>query len=287
MSQDPGAPVAALTALGFTEMEAAVYAYLLGSPPVTAYAIAKAIGKPVANTYKTVASLQDRGAVIVDETANRLCSAVPAEELLRGLEDAFERRRKAAAEALARVRVSGTSDGIYSLTTADQVHERAIRMIGDAVDVVLIDAFPIVLNRLTPALQQAAARGVTVVVQSYERVRVAGAEVLIPLLHERVRARWPGQWLSLVADGAEYLSGYLDADGEAVHRALWTANAFIAWPQHSYLVQALRVTLLENLLEEGGSVEALKEAVTRSDAWVSRTARGYVELLEKVGSGGT
>lgn len=282
MSQDQS--LAALTALGFTEMEAAVYTHLLGSPPVTAYAIAKAIGKPVANTYKTVASLQDKGAILVDETANRLCSAVPADELLRGLAESFERRRKAAADALARVPVSGAADGIYTLTTGAQVHERAMRMIGEAVDVVLIDAFPVVLKRLTPALEGAAARGVTVVVQSYEPAKVAGAEVVIPLFRERVRARWPGQWLSLVADGAEYLSGYLAADGEVVHRALWTANPFIAWPQHSYVVQALRVTLLENLMEEGSSVAALKEAMTRSDAWVSRTARGYVELLEKVGS---
>lgn len=46
--------VAALSSLGFTELEASVYAYLVQKSPATGYRVAQAIRKPVANlSYKT------------------------------------------------------------------------------------------------------------------------------------------------------------------------------------------------------------------------------------------
>jgi hypothetical protein len=62
-----------LSTLGFTELEAAVYTFLVESSPATAYRVAQGIGRPVANTYKAVESLQQKGAVLVDETGTRLC----------------------------------------------------------------------------------------------------------------------------------------------------------------------------------------------------------------------
>ena len=92
-----------LAALGFTDLEAAVYVYLVENSPATAYRVAQGIGKPVANTYKAVESLQQKGAVLVDETKTRLCRAVPPDDLLGRLEKTFETRREAAAQALARL----------------------------------------------------------------------------------------------------------------------------------------------------------------------------------------
>ena len=62
--------VNALCELGFTEIEALVYAYLAQGGPATGYRISHAIGKPTANTYKAIATLGQQGAVQVDEGAN-------------------------------------------------------------------------------------------------------------------------------------------------------------------------------------------------------------------------
>ena len=113
-SQDP--LVNALCELGFTEIEALVYAFLVGSEAATGYRISHAIGKPTANTYKAIASLAQQGAVQVDEGGNRLVRAVPPDELLAGLERRSREKREAARAAL-RSTATTSSDGAGCVIT--------------------------------------------------------------------------------------------------------------------------------------------------------------------------
>lgn len=273
-----------LTELGFTELEASVYAYLVQHAPATAYRVAQGIGKAVANTYKAVESLQQKGAVLVDETGeNRLCRAVPPAELLGRLRSTFERRQDAAARALARLQPAGGDDGIFALTSPEQVYDRCARMLEQAEAVVLLDAFPAAANVLRPALEAVVARGATVVVQAYAPTELAGAEVILPLNAEDILRRWPGQWLCLVVDGAEHLFAYLDREGRVVHQAIWSASAFLSWLHHSYLVGSMRDQLLEHLLESATDLEAIKATLARTDRWVAPEARGYRELRARFG----
>jgi sugar-specific transcriptional regulator TrmB len=267
-----------LSTLGFTELEAAVYTFLVENSPATAYRVAQGIGKPVANTYKAVESLQQKGALLVDETGTRLCRAVPPAELLAALEKTFDTRREAAAQALGRLRPAKADDGVFTLTTAAQVYERCAQMLEQAGDVVLLDAFPAVVERLGPALEAAAARGLTVVVQAYSPTDLKGVDAVIPPKAGLVLERWPGQWLCLLVDGAEYLFAFLDRDGEKVHQAIWSASAFLAWVQHSYLADSLRANLLENLLDNGARPEDIAAARLKAERWIVRQARGYREL---------
>src|SRR5215468_10366506 len=108
----------ALTRLGFTALEAEVYTFLLGEPGATGYRIAQGIGKPVANTYKALESLQRKGAILVEDDESRRFRAVPAEELLLGLERDFAQTRAQAARALARLGTDEASDDrVYQLAT--------------------------------------------------------------------------------------------------------------------------------------------------------------------------
>ncbi|MDO8629132.1 MAG: helix-turn-helix domain-containing protein, partial [Phycisphaerales bacterium] len=66
-----------LVPLGFTPLEGEVYAILVAESPATGYRVAQAIGKPVANTYKAIESLERKGAIVVDDGESRLCRAVP------------------------------------------------------------------------------------------------------------------------------------------------------------------------------------------------------------------
>ncbi len=83
MNQDHLQP---LVALGLTETEALVYGYLIQNSPATGYRVSHAIGKQPANTYKAIASLQAKGAVMAEEGGTKMCRAVPAEEFLARLE---------------------------------------------------------------------------------------------------------------------------------------------------------------------------------------------------------
>src|SRR5579872_3418738 len=113
--------VQALAALGFTQLEAEVYVFLLGEAPATGYRVAQAIGRLPANTYKALESLQNKGAVIIDEGASRLCRAIPSAELLDLLKRRFAEQEARATRALSEIAPVSHDDRIYQLRSYDQV----------------------------------------------------------------------------------------------------------------------------------------------------------------------
>src|SRR5215475_6212545 len=118
--------------LGFSEIESLIYCFLLKESPATGYRISHAIGKPTANTYKAIAALAQSGAIVVDDSQNRLCRAVPPAELLERLDRDFGARRHQAAAQLAKIRPASGDDRVYQLEDVDQAFERARAMLDGA-----------------------------------------------------------------------------------------------------------------------------------------------------------
>src|SRR5262249_15324517 len=109
-----------LTGLGFTELEAEVYVSLVQSSPATGYRVAQSRGRRGATTYKPMESRHNKGAVLVDDGASRLCRAVPADELLAQMERSFQHRRQLAAQALASLHAAPEDDRVYQLQSVEQ-----------------------------------------------------------------------------------------------------------------------------------------------------------------------
>ncbi len=107
--------VKALADLGFTHLEAEIYAFLLQESPATGYRIAQAIGKPAANTYKAIQTLEQKGAVIVEDGTSRMCRAISSEELLSQLSRDFESKRTTAMASLSRLGHATTDERIYQV----------------------------------------------------------------------------------------------------------------------------------------------------------------------------
>ena len=211
--------IRSLSELGFTELEAAVYAYLVENSPATPYRVAQEIGKPVANTYKAVKSLSQKGAVLIDETKNRQCQAISPDELLGKIKQSFLDRHQVAIDALSQLKPSGDHEKIFTLETAEQVFDRCRKLIEQSESIVLVDAFPQTIETLKPWLEEAAvSRKITVVAQVYTPTKIKGAEIVNFQASELMLGRWAGQWLILVVDGAEYVFAYLNADGVSVKR---------------------------------------------------------------------
>ena len=81
-----------LRELGLSELEANIYIWLLENKRSTGYKISGQIGKPVANTYKALKSLQNKGAVISDDSkGTTYFDTIPIEEFLNKLENEFKR----------------------------------------------------------------------------------------------------------------------------------------------------------------------------------------------------
>jgi hypothetical protein len=232
----------ALQDLGFTALEAQVYAYLLQHAPATGYRVSHAIGKPTANTYKALASLADQGAVLLDDGGGGAARAVPPAELLAGLERRARERREAAAAALADLAPGEVDDRVYALRDRDQVLERARAMLARARQIVLADLFPAVFDELRADLADCAARGVSVTVRAYAPAE-AGAALVVGGEGKGAPGRWPGQQLSLVVDGAEHLLALLSPDLGQVHQAVWSGSAFLSCLHHNHLAMELLVAV--------------------------------------------
>jgi sugar-specific transcriptional regulator TrmB len=268
----------ALQGLGFSEIESLVYCFLLKESPATGYRVSHAIGKPTANTYKAIAALAQRGAIVVDDSESRLCRAVPQGELLDRLNRDFDTKRREAEAELSKIRQASGDDRVYYLASVEQVIERARTMITNARDAVLLDLFPATVPLVAPQMEAAAKRGVKVAARTYAPAAIKGVLTVTSKDSDRVLSAWPGQQISVAADADEFLTALLSHDVSSVHQALWSSSTFLSCLQYNALHVEIVLTAFKDMgradgrVIEGLSLTRLKPA-------------GFEKLKERYGDG--
>ena len=235
-----------LQALGFTEIEALVYGFLVENSPATGYRISHAIGKQPPNTYKAIAALESKEAIVVEVGEKKLCRAVPPAELLDNLEQRFKQHRREANRALESLSSSPQDDGIYHLKTVDQIIQQSKAMLERAQGIVLCDLFPGPFGLLADSLSETAAKGVHVICRVYDEEQIPGVITQQLTEHDPALDTWPGQQINIVIDGEEHLLGLLTKDMERVHEAVWSNSTFLSCMQHNHIASEILFTNLES-----------------------------------------
>jgi sugar-specific transcriptional regulator TrmB len=278
--------VDALRDLGLNQLEAEVYLFLLGSAPVTAYAVAKAIGKATANVYKAVESLSRIGAVLIEEGENRLCHAVSYEALLERMDRDMRARTLAARDALEGLENRHYDERIYRIEDAGEVFDRCERMLASATSVVAIDAFPTSLDRISPIVEETAARGVDVRVQAYRPVKLHKVTLVIAATGEESVRHWAAEQLNVVVDGRESLLALLDSDLERVHQALWSRSLYLSCLIHAgRMAEHTLHRVLETFEAEPPSTR-LRRVLKSHSFFIEGKVPGQLELFERFGRKG-
>ena len=239
-----------LQELGFTEIEALVYGFLVENSPATGYRISHAIGKQPPNTYKAIASLQDKGAIIVEKGEKKLCRAVPPKELLDNLEQRFKHHYQKADIALEALTHPELDNRIYHLKTVDQVIQRSKVMLDRAQGIVLCDLFPGPFALLADSLSETAVRGVHVVCRVYEEEQIEGVKTIHRTKHDPALKNWPGQQISIVVDSEEHLLGLLARDMKSVHEAVWSNSTFLSCIHHNNIAAEILLMSYKSGKEE-------------------------------------
>jgi sugar-specific transcriptional regulator TrmB len=275
--------IKSLHKLGFTELEAEVYAVLLQKSAMTGYGVAQSIGKQAANIYKAIESLQNKGAIIVDEGSNRICRAIPADELLSRIEREFLENKQEAANSLAKIQDNSADNRVYQLRSREQIIERCRSMLLNCRQIALIDIFPVPFKELQADIEATAARGVEVLIKVYEPVEIESAEIFLDSFNQTVIDRWQGQWLNIVTDAAEHLLAFLTKDGKEVHQAIWSSSAYLSCVYHSSIGSELVLTGLLKRIEEGVSTKELAKIAKRYFEHTAPKSLGYQILLERFG----
>jgi sugar-specific transcriptional regulator TrmB len=121
-----------LIELGFSQYEAQAYVGMLGREPLTGYALANVTGIPQPKVYETLRRLAAKGVVAAMEGEPARYLAVPADQLLAGLEESFQGRLAGAQRELAAATQASGAGGyrvLRALTSWETIEERAVGVI--------------------------------------------------------------------------------------------------------------------------------------------------------------
>lgn len=250
-----------LVDLGFTRLEAEAYSWLVEHSPATGYKVAKGINKPTANTYKAIESLQEKGAVVADNSDSKLCRATPPDELLDRLAQRFADLRRKAADGLSRLSASDGDDRIYQLESADQVRQKLGKMIESARHLVVLDLFPEAVYWVEEQAHKAAKRGVRVAMKVYEPTVIEGVDTVYDQRGKDLKKIWPGVVANAAIDGREFLQAHLSEDGNDVIQAIWSASPFLAQSHLQTLAGEIKRVGLEVSIQQTAPGGALEDQV--------------------------
>jgi len=273
-----------LHAIGFNKLEADVYVTLLRESPLTGYRIAKLLGKAAANTYKSLESLKDKGAVVVEEgTNNKFYSAVSLDDYFSQLEASLKNSKLFLEEHLHRMATLPSENKIHWLKNYEQLEQKLVSMITNSVYTVIVDAFPPLLESITPHLIAAAEDGVRIVINAYQPVVIPKCQVIIKDNAENVMKLWAGDWINIAVDGREFLTSAVSKDVSRTVHALWSNSAFLSFFQFNGFRYEMMFSRLAQHLRELGHKDVVDNVFHELEGLATTNLPGYLDLLDQFG----
>jgi sugar-specific transcriptional regulator TrmB len=235
-------PNNALSAFGFTELEATLYHELLQQAPATGYRLSQRVAKAPANVYQALRVMEQKGAVLAAVSGDSVTYApVPPADLFAALKRDFEGRHGEAFEMLSAVYRPKRSENFFQLQQVQHVVERARSMIADAKEIVLFDVFPAVFDLFAADLEAARARGVVVAGLCYREEHESPTVPFNRDAAQLVGELWPGLGILLVIDGAQQLLAQISLDMNHVLNGIWSDSIFQSCVFHSYVAAQIRL----------------------------------------------
>lgn len=248
--------------VGLSDLEARIYIVLLSESGLSGYRIAKTLGKTIPNVYRALHSLRSKGAVVLDDSSGtELYSAITLASFLKRQKVNLESRILAVEESFKDLDELPGDDGIYRLDNIEQVIMKASDMLDSSGSQVVVIADPLPLGMIQSHLSDAAERGVGVMVRSYFPVTIAGCDVFTWLRRTK-RQPWPGQWLSIVADGSQLITAFI-AGEDRITNALWTNNRYLSLLLHHGMSSDIIHGRALTMVREGVSPDRVVEEILR------------------------
>lgn len=160
MTSQNGA-VQRLIELGFSQYEAQAYVGLLGSEPVTGYALANITGIPQPKVYETLRRLTAKGVVAALDGEPARFVAVPVGQLLADLEDSFRARLAGAQQELAQAAPEADGYRVFrSFTGWRAIGEHTVQLIDRSHRHVYVSVNCPDHDQIAAAIRRADGRGV-------------------------------------------------------------------------------------------------------------------------------
>ncbi|KGJ91743.1 TrmB family transcriptional regulator [Colwellia psychrerythraea] len=240
-----------LCLLGFTQLESEVYLHLLINGDNTGYAVAKGIGKAVANVYKAVEGLSNKGAVEITVGDSKICHAAPWQQVLKSAQSRFSENISELEQQLKQLPAQQDDENVYQLKNTEQVLTTAKLIIAQASSIIVAELKPETAEYFAPFLEQAAARGVEVRIKVYQAITIKGAQITLRQNGKQVYAKTNHSSFKLCADGEDSLTAILTADLLEVIQAFKSKSALICMEMYCGLIYELILTDLKQAIPAG------------------------------------
>jgi predicted transcriptional regulator len=215
--------------VGLSELEATIYIWLLENKRSTGYKIAGKIGKPVANTYKALKSLQKKGAVLSDETTGTAYfDTIPVKEFLNKIENEFARKKERIIEEVKQLEVIEEKTGIFELQSIELMFEKAATIIKTATSSLLIDGHPAPLMMLKDCILAKRKDKISILLKNYDKTEFEGIKQLHNPKTEMHLGGLQAQWIVVIKDASEALLAFFDHHGEELKHCIWIRDPYIS-----------------------------------------------------------
>ncbi len=247
-----------LQQLGFTALETDIYLALLRYGDMTGYAVAKQVGKVVANVYKALESLHQKGAVLQLQQDQKRYAAVPWRQLLDHEQRKFSQTLSELATELESLPAPDAQEGVYQLKNPDQLLYDSRQLCRDAQGLLLADLQPAAVPLLAEELVAAASRGVEVRVKIYEPAELPGVHLTLRANGREVYGKTADVSFKLVADGNNFVIGLLSADLSRVIQAFKSRSALLNMSLFCGLTYELILTELKQSLAQNDLARSQK-----------------------------
>ncbi|QQE78334.1 TrmB family transcriptional regulator [Alicyclobacillus sp. SO9] len=151
-----------LRRIGLSELEARCYLTLHVDSPLSGYEVAKRVSVSRTNVYSALRSLVDKGGCRIIDGHPTLYDAVPINQFIGLLKSEFEQTARVLSSKL---KTSARhAPGFYSWKGSDPVNRAIRRLIVNATQLIVVDAWAEDLPPIEETLLEAEAHGITVVV---------------------------------------------------------------------------------------------------------------------------
>ena len=255
-----------LREMGLSDLEAKVYIWLLENKRSTGYKIAVEIGKPVANTYKALRSLEKKGAVVRDNSSSKTYfDTIPVEEFLNKIEKEFNTKREKIITEVKKLDVQQEPIGIYELQSAELVYEKAIGMIKTAEDTLLIDCFPAPMKMIKEHLTEKRSKDIFIYVKNYSGEDIDNVHQIKADNAELPISELDGQWLIVLKDTVESLIAFFNKDGTELNHCIWIKDPFISFVLFNGSAHEFNYTEVYEKVynNENNKIEKIKSVIQR------------------------
>lgn len=245
-----------LNELGLNNSEAEIYLTLLLKPNLTGYKIAREISKPVANTYKGLNQLANKGLVVFSESDGvRLYSVLDINEYMDRMENELKQKRDKVVSALKKVEVKNKEFGNYNLSDDNQVYEKAKTLIVKSTDVLLIDCFPIPFEHLKETIEKKQTESnLNIRLKLYTDSHSPCKKTTVAYNGNQIIEEWIGHWLIICKDSEETLiASFSKQEGKLMH-AVWSTDPFICFIIYNGLVNEFMLIDILNIVHRNKEI---------------------------------